>query len=130
MQVQTWLEGLFGEGNVPEYEIRSDTLDVLQWLRERHERSCRVTSELLADAERKKREYECEGTAASCTEFFTFSRQTSQWSDRVLTRIHCHRLVEVHKDSIGALGVAHFDILCSLEQVHQLSHYKCGIRNM
>ena len=62
MQVQTWLEGLFGEGNVPEYEIRADTLDALQRLRERHERSCRVTSELLEDAKRKKQEYECEGT--------------------------------------------------------------------
>ena len=55
------MEGLFGQGNVPEYEIRGDTLEVLQRLRERHERSCRVNSELQADAERKKQEYECEG---------------------------------------------------------------------
>lgn len=82
MQVQTWLEGLFGEGNVPEYEIRSSTLDVLQRLRERHERSCRITSELLADAERKKREYECEGTAT----FRTVAQNSSPSPSRMVTR--------------------------------------------
>ena len=58
------MEGLFGQGNVPEYEIRSDTLDVLERLKEGHQRSCRVNSELQADAERKKQEYECEGATA------------------------------------------------------------------
>lgn len=58
------MEGLLGRGNVPEYEIRSGTLDALQRLKERHERSCRVNSELQADAERKKQEYECEGATA------------------------------------------------------------------
>lgn len=72
------MEGLFGQGNVPEYEIRCDTLEVLQRLRERHERSCRVNSELQADAERKKQEYECEGT-------------TSLFIGQSASPIPCHR---------------------------------------
>ena len=59
------MEGLFGQESVPDYEIRSDTLDALQRLMKRHERSCLINSELRADAERKKQEYEGEGTTSS-----------------------------------------------------------------
>lgn len=64
VQVQTWMEGLFGQESVPDYEIRSDTLDALVRLMKRHERSCLINSELRADAERKKQEYEGEGTTS------------------------------------------------------------------
>lgn len=60
-QVEIWLEKLYGEQQIPSYEINQQTISILYDLMKKNERQDEWTTALIADLQQKIEEYTVEG---------------------------------------------------------------------
>ncbi|CAN9501868.1 unnamed protein product [Ophioblennius macclurei] len=114
-KVNCWLQAVFGEDSVPQFEINTRTVEILYQLMQGSEARCRDTCLLVEDYKQKAAEYEAEGNHLK-----DVLRQSMDLSPTSLS-VPAARYLSALVESAVALGVRDTSLSSYLPAVNNLT---------